>query len=45
MTEDTVLGDKLAVLSLRVASEVDRKLKGKTADPQVFAEFTKELSL
>lgn len=44
MTDDTVLGDSLAVLSLRVATEVDRELKGKTADPKVFAEFTKELS-
>jgi hypothetical protein len=44
MTNDTVLGDSLAVLSLRVATEVDRELKGKAADPKVFAEFTKELS-
>jgi hypothetical protein len=44
MTDDTVLGDSLAVLSLRVATEVDKKLGGKTADPKVFAEFTKELS-
>jgi hypothetical protein len=44
MTEDAVLGDNLAVLSLRVATEVDRELKGKSANPEVFAEFTKELS-
>jgi hypothetical protein len=44
MTDDAALGDSLAVLSLRVATEVDRKLKGKVANPKVFAEFTKELS-
>src|ERR1700693_2544900 len=44
MAEDAVLGDNLAVLSLRVASEVDRRLNGKVADPRVFAEFKKELS-
>jgi hypothetical protein len=44
MAEDTVLADSLAILSLRVASEVDRELKGKAANPRVFAEFTKELS-
>ena len=44
MTDDTILGDSLAVLSLRVATEVDRELKGKAADPRVFSEFTKELS-
>ncbi|MFZ1920656.1 MAG: hypothetical protein WAU57_03365 [Xanthobacteraceae bacterium] len=41
---DDVLGDSLAVLSLRVAAEVDRELKGKSADYQVFADFTNELS-
>ena len=44
MTDDIALGDRLAVLSLRVAIEVDRELKGKAADHKVFAEFTKELS-
>jgi hypothetical protein len=44
MTDDTVLGDSLAILSLRVAAEVDRKLKGKPTNRLVFAEFTKELS-
>jgi hypothetical protein len=44
MTDDAGLGDSLAVLSLRVAAEVDRELKGKPADSQVFTDFTKELS-
>jgi hypothetical protein len=42
MTYD--LGDTLAILSLRVAAEVDRKLRGRSGDASVFAEFTKELS-
>lgn len=44
MTDDAVLGDSLAILSLRVAAEVDRELKGKASDLKVFADFTKELS-
>jgi hypothetical protein len=44
MTDDVALGDSLAVLSLRVATEVDRQLKGRAANPKVFSDFTKELS-
>lgn len=44
MTDDTVLGDSLAVLSLKVATEVDRKLSGAPSNTNVFKEFAKELS-
>ena len=41
---DVVLGDNLAVLSLLTATEVDRQLKGRSANAEVFSEFTRELS-
>jgi len=44
MNDDTILDESLAMLALRVATEVDRKLKGKAADPTVFSKFAKELS-
>jgi hypothetical protein len=44
MNDDTILGESLAMLALRVATEVDRKLKGKAADPTVFSKFAKALS-
>jgi hypothetical protein len=44
MTENSILGDSLALLSLRVALEVDRRLKGQKADSKVFSEFGRELS-
>jgi hypothetical protein len=44
MTENSILGDNLALLSLRVAQEVDRRLKGEKFDSSVFADFGKELS-
>jgi len=39
-----LLGDDLAILSLRVAQQVDRKLSGKSYDRKVFQDFGKELS-
>jgi hypothetical protein len=44
MNDENVLGDRLAMLSLRVATEVDRKLSGKNADPDVLSKFAEELS-
>ena len=44
MTDIIALGDDLAVLSLRVARELDRKRKDQAVDPRVFAEFRRELS-
>jgi hypothetical protein len=39
-----VLGDDLALLSLKVAVQVDRKLDGKVTDPTAFHDFRIELS-
>jgi hypothetical protein len=44
MTDAFALGDDLAILSLRVAQELDRKRKDQAINPQVFSEFRKELS-
>jgi len=44
MSEAALLDDDLALLSLRVAQEVDRKLSGQKADPEVFQHFRNELS-
>jgi len=44
MTEASLLNDDLAILSLRVAQEVDKKLSGKRSDVRVFEDFRNELS-
>lgn len=44
MTENSALGDNLALLSLRVAQEVDRRLHNEKSDSGVFRAFAKELS-
>jgi hypothetical protein len=42
--QHAVLGDGLALLSLRVAAELDKQLGGKNADQAAFKEFRNELS-
>jgi hypothetical protein len=44
MNDVMQLDDSLALLSLRVAQEVDRKLSGHQSDPEVFQNFRNELS-
>src|SRR6202023_3774329 len=43
-TNHSVLDDKLALLSLRTAQEVDRRLHGGPVDPTVLVEFGKRLA-
>jgi hypothetical protein len=45
MPAEAAINNDLAILSLRVAQQVDRKLHGETADPKVFSDFKRELAL
>jgi hypothetical protein len=44
MNDATSLDDNLALLSLRVAQEVDRRFGGRKSDSVVFGDFKRELS-
>jgi hypothetical protein len=44
MTDPIAFGDDLAMLSLRVARELDRKSHGQSINPKIFSDFRTELS-
>jgi len=44
MTQSALIEDDLALLSLRVAREVDRRLNGSKSDLAVFSDFGRQLS-
>lgn len=44
MTDPISLTDDLAILSLRVAQELDRKCQGQPINPKIFSDFRIELS-